>query len=247
MQPHSGSLVWRWRGLKMLGVAHRPALRPGRRAPAVLFLHGFPGSEKNVDVQRWLMDRGVASFAPHFAGAWGSGGRYGFATLVDQARAALKVLAAQDAVDARRLAVFGFSMGGWTALNLAARAPGLKAVAAVAPVGGAEMLGPDARSMIVRLAKPLAAPAAGPLFADFAASVRRQDPAAAVAKPGCPLLLVHGTEDHVVPFGVGRRLAAAAGARAKFVVARGADHAYLDRRPWLARLTGSWLLGRLRA
>lgn len=230
----------------MLGVTHRPVLRRGRRAPGVLFLHGFPGSEKNVDVQRWLMARGVASFAPHFAGAWGSAGRYGFASLVDQARAALRVLAAQDYVDARRLAVFGFSMGGWTALNLRPRVPGLRGVAAVAPVGGPEMLGPDARATITRLANPLAAPAPGPLFADFAASVRRLDPAAAVAQPGCPILLVHGTEDAVVPYGVGRRLAAAAGPRARFVTARGADHAYLDRRPWLARLTGSWLLGRLR-
>ena len=246
MKPHSGTLVWRWRGNKMLGVATRPPLKHGRRVPGVLFLHGFPGSEKNVDVQRWLMEQGVASFAPHFAGAWGSGGTFLISTLVAQARAALRVLAAQDHVDPRRLAVFGFSMGGWTALNLSGRVPGLKAVAAVASVGGPEMLGPDARSMIMRLAKPLAAPPTGAMFADFAEAVRLQDPAAAVAKPGCPLLIVHGTEDHVVPFGVGKRLSAAAGGRARFVVARGADHDYLDRRPWLTRLTGSWLLEKLR-
>lgn len=225
----------------MLGVTTRPALKPGRKAPGVLFLHGFPGSEKNVDVQRWLMEHGVASFAPHFSGAWGSEGRYSFSTLVDQARAALKVMAGQDYVDSRRLAVFGFSMGGWTALNLSARVPSLKAVAAVAAVGGPEMLGSDSRSMIVRLAKPLVAPPAAALGADFAAAVRRNDPAAVLAKPGCPVLLVHGTEDPVVPYGVGKRLAAAAGRRARFVTAKGADHAYLDRRAWLARVTGSWL------
>ena len=245
MQPHSGSLVWRWRGLKMLGVTHRPALKPGRKAPGVLFLHGFPGSEKNVDVQRWLMERGVASFAPHFAGAWGSEGRYSFATLVDQARAALKVLAAQDYVDSRRLAAFGFSMGGWTALNLSGRVANLRGVAAVASVGGPEMLGPGSRDLIIRLAKPLVAPPAAALSADFAAAVRGQDPAAAVAKPGCPLLLLHGTEDHVVPYGVGKRLSAAAGRRARFVTSTGADHAFLDRRAWLTRLTGSWLRDRL--
>jgi dipeptidyl aminopeptidase/acylaminoacyl peptidase len=187
------------------------------------------------------MERGVASFAPHFSGAWGSEGRYSFSTLVEQARAALKVLAAQDYVDSRRLAVFGFSMGGWTALNLSARVPTLKAVAAVAPVGGPEMLGSESSSLIVRLSKPLVAPPAAALSADFAASVRRSDPAAALAKPGCPVLLVHGTEDPVVPYGVGKRLAAAAGRRARFVTAKGADHAYLDRRAWLARVTGSWL------
>jgi DNA-binding response OmpR family regulator len=39
--------------------------------------------------QRALLRRGVASVAPHFLGAWGSGGTYRFTTLVEQARAAL--------------------------------------------------------------------------------------------------------------------------------------------------------------
>lgn len=245
MQPHSGSLVWRWKGLKMLGVATRPALNPGRKAPGVLFLHGFPGSEKNVDVQRWLMERGVASFAPHFSGAWGSQGVYRFSTLVDQAHRALRVLAAQEYVDPQRLAVFGFSLGGWTALNLSAKAPALRGVAVVSPVGGPEMVGPGVRPMVVRLSKPLVTPPIKELASDFAACVRRHDPAAVLAKAGCPVLLVHGTEDNVVPYGVGKRLAAAAGARARFVTASGATHDYLDRRPWLTRLTGAWLRDRL--
>ncbi|MBI2362771.1 MAG: alpha/beta fold hydrolase [Elusimicrobia bacterium] len=245
MKPHSGYQVWRWNGRKMVGVQHRPALRAGRKAPGVLFLHGFPGSEKNVDIQRALMERGVASFAPHFAGAWGSAGSYRFSTLVDQARQALRVLAATDGVDPRRLAVFGFSMGGYAALNLAGRTPSLAGAAAVAPVGGPEMVTPESLETLTRLSRPLNAGSPAALLKDFKAAVRRDDPARAVARPGCPLLLVHGDADEVVPYPVSRRLAALAGRRARLVTARGADHAFLDRRPWLTRLAASWLAERL--
>ncbi|MBI3298728.1 MAG: alpha/beta fold hydrolase [Elusimicrobia bacterium] len=245
MQPHSGSLVWRWRGLKMVGVQNRPALAAGRRAPGVLFLHGFPGSEKNVDVQRALLARGVASFAPYFAGSWGSGGTYRFSTLLSQAEAALKELATLEYVDPKRLAVFGFSMGGWTALNLGGRIASLKAVAVVAPVGGPEMVGPEMKRTLARMSGPLRVPPLPAMARDFAESVRRDDPAAAVGRRGCPILIVHGTKDDVVPFAVSRRLLAAAGARARLVAARGATHAFLDRRPWLTRQASTWLADRL--
>lgn len=245
VKPHSGSLVWRWRGLKMVGVQHRPALAEGRRAPGVLFLHGFPGSEKNIDVQRELMGRGVASFAPHFAGGWGSAGTYRFSTLLAQAEAALAVLRGLEYVDARRLAVFGFSMGGWAALNLGARTSTLKGVVAVAPVGGPEMVGPDMEEALGRLSKPLRVLSGVGMAKDFAKSVRLEDPARAAAKKGCPILLVHGSEDEVVPFPVSKRIAAAAGPRARLVAVKGANHSFLDRRPWLSRLTAGWLADRL--
>src|SRR4051794_4059116 len=117
---HSGATVLRYKGKKLLGVLNRPAgADGGRRFPGVLFLHGFPGAEKNVDIQRRLLKLGIASFALYFSGAWGSEGEYRFTTLVPQARAALKFLATREFVDPRRLAVFGFSMGGWAALNAA--------------------------------------------------------------------------------------------------------------------------------
>src|SRR5256885_510552 len=84
----------------------RPAGREDQRFPAVLFLHGFPGAEKNVDVQRRLQAAGVASYSLHFSGAWGSEGYYRFSDLVPQAAAGLAFLASRPFVDARRLGVF---------------------------------------------------------------------------------------------------------------------------------------------
>jgi dipeptidyl aminopeptidase/acylaminoacyl peptidase len=247
MQPaHSGAAVFRHKGLKMVGVLNRPAAPDRNKFPSVLFLHGLPGAEKNVDIQRLLLKKGVASFSPHFRGAWGSEGRYLVSDLPIQAAAALTFLRRQAFVDPKRVAVFGFSMGGWTALHLAARQKDLKAVAAAAPVGGPEMVGPGTRKRIMRLCRPLRVGSETAVSRDFVRAVREQDPAASAAKLSCPLLLVHGDKDDVVPFPVSRRLYAAARAPKRLVRARGAGHDFLDRRDWLSQLVSGWLDGRLR-
>jgi dipeptidyl aminopeptidase/acylaminoacyl peptidase len=245
MRARSGTEVFRVLGRKMLATWHRPAGPEGRRFPAVLFLHGFPGSEKSVDVQRELLKRGIASVAPCFLGAWGSGGVYRFSTLVPQARAALRAARRLDFVDPKRVAVYGFSMGGWAALNLAAQDPALKAVAAVAPAGGPEMVGAGTGAFLSRASKPLNAPASAALLADFKRAAREFDPAKAVARLRVPLLLVHGDEDATIPVGVSRRLAALAGRRARLVVQRGADHGFLEFRAVLARRAAGWLAARV--
>lgn len=243
---HSGATVLRYKGKKLLGVLNRPAGTESRRVPGVLFLHGFPGAEKNVDIQRRLLKLGIASFALYFSGAWGSEGEYRFTTLVPQARAALKFLAAREFVDPRRLAVFGFSMGGWTALNVAAREPSLRAAAAVAPVGGPEMIGPRNQDFVAHLSRPLRAPRPAVLTADFRKAVAAFDPHKAVARLSCPLLLAHGDSDDTVPCSISRALYGHAKAPKKLVIAKGARHDFLDRRDWLARLCAGWLAHNLR-
>lgn len=243
---HAGVELFRVKGERMLAPYHRPAGPQGRRFPAVLFLHGFPGSEKSVDLQRALLRLGVASVAPHFLGAWGSGGRYRFTTLVAQARAALAATRRLPFVDPRRVAVYGFSMGGWTALNLAAREPALKAVVAVAPVGGPEMVHPSNLDFMRRLSRPLRAPSPAALTRDFREAVTGQDPARAAARLRMPVLVVHGTQDDVVPFLVSRRLSAAARGPWRLVAEKGGGHDFLDRRERLVRLCAPWLKERLR-
>jgi dipeptidyl aminopeptidase/acylaminoacyl peptidase len=243
---HSNGVVFRYRGAKLLGVLNRLDSPNGHRFPGVLFLHGFPGAEKSVDIQRRLLRKGVVSFAPHFRGTWGSEGEFRFTDLVDQARAALRFLRGQAFVDPARLAVFGFSMGGWTAINLSAREPALKAVAAAAPAGGPEMVIPEARSRLARMRASVRSPALSELYRDFVRAVNEFDPARSAARRTCPLLIIHGTEDTTVPTLVSRRIFAAASGPKKYVLARGARHDFLDRREWLSRLVADWLIGRLR-
>jgi dipeptidyl aminopeptidase/acylaminoacyl peptidase len=245
MRAHASTEVFRVLGHRMLALTHRPAGPDGRRFPAVLFLHGFPGSEKSVDLQRALMKRGIASAAPHFLGSWGSGGTYRFTTLVPQARAALRAMKRLSFVNPKRVAVYGFSMGGWTALNLAADEPSLKAAVAVAPCGGPEMLGPGTRSFITHLSRPLNAPQPKALLKDFSTALRRFDPAAAVPRMRAPLLLIHGDADDTIPLAVSRRLAALAPRGTRLMVVRGAEHGFLDHREKLVRRASDWLAAHL--
>jgi dipeptidyl aminopeptidase/acylaminoacyl peptidase len=245
MRAHAGTEIFRVLGQPMLATYHRPAGPDRKRFPTVLFLHGFPGSEKGTDVQRELLKRGIASVAPSFLGAWGSGGTYRFSTLVPQARLALRAARRLSFVDPKRVAVYGFSMGGWAALNLAADEPSLKAVVAVAPAGGPEMIGPGTLAFLARLSKPLRAPAPPALLADFKRASRDFDPARAVARLRAPLLLIHGDQDATIPLAISRRLAALAGGGARLVVQRGADHGFLDCREKLARRAANWLAARV--
>lgn len=241
MRPHGGTEIFKVQGQRMLATFHKPAGPDGKRFPTVVFLHGFPGSEKSIDVQRDLMKKGVASVSPFFLGAWGSGGKYRFTTLPAQARAALAAARKLDFVDPKRMALYGFSMGGWTALNAAAEEPALKAVVAVAPVGGAEMVGPHTLDFITRLSKPLNTLAPKALAADFRKAVSSRDPGRAVARIKAPLLLVHGDADQTIPFLISKRIAKSAAGPVKLVIEKGASHDFLDRREKLTRLCAGFL------
>ncbi len=244
MRVKSGVEVFRHQGCKMVATWARPtAERP--RFPAVLFLHGFPGSEKNVDIQRALLKRGVGSLALNFRGAWGSEGVYTFSGLLADARAGLRRMRAMPGVDPRRLAVFGFSMGGWTALNLAAEEPSLRAAVAIAPVGGPEMIGPDGRKHVAWLSKALKIRSIESLHRDFEVAVRRWDPALSVTRRKCPLLLVHGERDELVPTDVSRRLHAIACAPKRLVTIPGGFHDCLEQRDQVVRTVSRWLLPHL--
>jgi membrane-bound lytic murein transglycosylase B len=241
MNAHAGTDIFRVKGLKMLVHYHRPAGSERKRFPTVVFLHGFPGSEKSVDIQRALMAAGIATVAPSFLGAWGSGGKYRFTTLPAQAAAALAAARKLSFVDPRRVALFGFSMGGWTALNAAARDPKLRAVVAIAPVGGPEMIGPGTLEFITRLSRPLNTLAPKALAADFKKAVTSYDPGLAAARIKAPLLLVHGDADQTIPALVSKRIASNAGGKVKLVIEHGASHDFLDRRARLTRLCADFL------
>jgi hypothetical protein len=245
MRAHSGTEFFRVDGHKMLAGYHRPAGPESRRHPTVLFLHGFPGSEKSVDIQRALMKKGIASVAPSFQGAWGSEGTYRFTTLVPQARAALRAARKLPFVNPNRVAVYGFSMGAWAALNLAALEPELKAVAAIAPAGGPEIVGPDTRQFLAHLSRALKAPAPDALLADFKRAVARFDPAKAVPRIQAPILFVHGDADDTIPVVISRRLASLAVGPVRLVIERGAAHDFLDRREQLTKLVSRWLAERI--
>ncbi len=93
--------------------------------PTVVFCHGLPGNEKNLDLAQAMRRAGWTVITFNYRGSWGSPGQYRFAQNLEDADAVLAFArnpanAVKLRIDPARLVVIGHSMGGWvTALTAA--------------------------------------------------------------------------------------------------------------------------------
>jgi uncharacterized protein len=103
--------------------------------PTVLFLSGFPGWPDPPGFLRSVHDAGYNVLFFPYRGTWGSDGEFSADHALADAKAALSFLRTPEAraayrVDAGAIAAWGVSLGGWTALSLAADDFGVACVAA---------------------------------------------------------------------------------------------------------------------
>ncbi|UQN08416.1 S9 family peptidase [Deinococcus sp. QL22] len=111
------------------GTMSLPA-QPSGKAPAVLLLHGFASQKDEVgdmykNLAAQLAAQGVASLRIDFQGSGASKipfEQMTFTNQVSDAQAAFEYLKGRPEVDAARLGLLGFSMGGGVAIKLAANA-----------------------------------------------------------------------------------------------------------------------------
>ncbi|MBR2174830.1 alpha/beta fold hydrolase [Sphingopyxis sp.] len=92
--------------------------------PTVVFCHGLPGLEKNLDLAQAMRRAGWTVITFNYRGSWGSPGDYRFAQNLEDADAVLAFARdpanAKLRIDPKRLVIMGHSMGGWvTALTAA--------------------------------------------------------------------------------------------------------------------------------
>lgn len=222
--------------------------RPGGDAPgpAVLLLHGFPGIQKNDDIAAELCRRGMTAFIPYFRGCWGSGGRYGLHGLLDDAKAALRLLRRYRHVDAERVAVLGCSVGGWVAMKLAAAAP-VAGVVLMAPAVPRSNEPRDA-SYLRRNGKVLAIPDFGEVWREYESIARTERPEEYVKKIApTPLLVLQGLQDRMVPPGAVRRLWSLAGLPKELREFPGEGHEFENDRAAVVAAASDWLQSRLAA
>lgn len=231
-----------------VGGLYRPprASLEGVRAPAVLMLHGFPGVQQNEDIAAELCRRGMTVLMPRFGGCWGSDGFFGLRALLQDACAALCLLKRYPGVDPLRVALCGYSMGGWVALRLAARAS-VKAVAALAPAlpRGDE---PSQFRYLRRAARVARVGDVRAAWSEYLAAAAEDDPRRYLREMAwTPLLLVHGTEDRLVPAQVTRKLAALASAPKTYVELPREGHELQGDRPAVVELVAQWLNNELQS
>lgn len=96
--------------------------------PTALFLHGFPGNEKNIDLAQTFRRAGFNAMLFSYRGAWGSGGSFSFSNVLEDSLAAVDFLRSDEArerlaVDGERIVLVGHSMGGFAAIKTAAARP----------------------------------------------------------------------------------------------------------------------------
>jgi uncharacterized protein len=259
--PSMATIAFASHGARMNGLIYRAAGEGPH--PVALFLHGFPGYEKNLDLAQAVRRAGWDAVYFDYRGSWGSGGTFSFANSIDDVATALAWIrtpanASAHHLDPSRIAIVGHSFGGWLALQAARREPTTVCVAAIAAwnIGwGARRLEnhPDERAATVQEFGDDTDPAGGPIRSSTEALLKEMSSApvewdyltSVDALKGRSLLLVAASRDTPDEDpAMHERLAAAvraAGGSQVQSIAFDDDHSFSATRLRLAELLVQWL------
>ncbi len=176
--------------------------------PLILFFHGNAGNlSHRADLMFELANRvGATVVVVGYRGYGRSEGSPSEDGLYADARAAWRFVTVDRGVDPGRVVVFGKSLGGAVAVNLAAET--------------------DPAGLIVEstfTSIPDMATRHYPFVPKFVIRTR-MDSLAKIGGIGCPLLAIHSRSDEVVPFELGRKLFEAAPEPKTFYEVEGAGH-----------------------
>ncbi len=188
---------------------HPDAVAPdGELPPYIVWAHGGPTSHVVglLDLEKaYFTSRGIGVVDVNYGGSTGYGRSYrerlrmqwGVVDVEDAVAAGL-ALAAQDRADRRRLGVRGASAGGWTALaavtTQAARHPVFSAAASYFGVADLREFAAETHDFESHYLDGLVGPLPG-----FEYVYAERSPAGHVTDATCPVLLLQGLDDPIVP------------------------------------------------
>ncbi|HET6496849.1 MAG TPA: prolyl oligopeptidase family serine peptidase [Thermoleophilia bacterium] len=177
----------------------------GERPPLIVMSHGGPTSARetllDLGVQFWT-SRGVAVVDVNYGGSTGYGrayrqrlkGNWGIVDTIDCINAARHLVARGD-VDPARIAIQGGSAGGYTTLNALTRHRFFAAGASYFGLADLELF---ASGGTHKFESQYLTGLVGP-YPELAAVYRERSPIQHVRGISCPLILLQGLEDAIVP------------------------------------------------
>ncbi len=187
---------------------------PGATRPVVLFCHGNAGNiSHRLETAEFLLDLGVDVLLFDYRGYGGSDGSPSESNAYADAEACYRWLTDEKSYDPKQIVIFGRSLGGAVAADLALRHPcrGLILESTLTSVA-------DMAERVFPL----------PLVRHL---VRyRFNTADKVGRVSCPILVTHSPADELVPYAMGRRLFDIAREPKHFLPLRGGhnEREYLD-------------------
>jgi len=206
----------------------------GRNLPAVVLPHGGPSARDEWGfhwIAQYLAHQGYAVLQPNFRGSAGYGDQWqqqdgfrGWRTSIGDITAGARWLAAQGIANPNRMAILGWSYGGYAALQAGVTEPGLfKAIVAIAPVTDLQQAKDDFRNYTNarNVADDIGS---GP-------HIEEGSPLRHVSAMRAPVLLFHGDRDLNVPVIHSQRMDRAlreAGKRSELTVFPGLEHDLAD-------------------
>jgi pimeloyl-ACP methyl ester carboxylesterase len=201
--------------------------------PGIVVVHGAGSRKENhADFARLATASGWAALTFDLPGH-GDSEREMSGAAVDDVIAMIRLLAAGDGVDPRRVALRGSSLGGFLALCAASIAPEIAGVIAICPAGEDHLARGVRRGRFeMRVGDPL----------DLEAWLMAQDVGDAVERiAGRPLILMHAEGDTQIPSEHSEELYERAGEPRKLVIVPGGAHTTVQHDPELQGMALHWL------
>ncbi len=199
----------------------------------VLLLHGIPsinppapGDRGYPGIASDFADHGWATAWVDMRGARESRGYFSIEGWVRDARAAIDAARALDGVAGLSVAVVGSSAGGAVAATVTARGAPVDAVALLAAPAAWVSFATDTAEAMRKITEEAGMPLAPEVLRDPTAWAAEFDQVATekvISKVRVPVLIVHGTEDELIPVHHAHQLAERAPAGELYII-EGADH-----------------------